>query len=236
GPYALSWKPCQGDSLNLPDHRYIADVVASFQRSQIHIIKLSMSNHCMGRLLVLRNYKSSSNVKIKITKHECLKPLQIKTTHHKKLSINQECQVIRSKDRVLDIGGVLRFKTSTLGEIVSFEKSNKNINGLHPTSQFWVFGYWIFEYLWYNKRDFAKPVKAISLPQDVPSTFDHRLIELENKVQCLMKAHLAPMQPTEVNKITSSGEICSGSYDTQYCMENPKQAFVEYASLRTDEA
>nr|GFC20849.1 hypothetical protein [Tanacetum cinerariifolium] len=22
GPYALSWKPCQGDSLNLPDHRY----------------------------------------------------------------------------------------------------------------------------------------------------------------------------------------------------------------------
>nr|GEV79506.1 hypothetical protein [Tanacetum cinerariifolium] len=30
GSYALSWKPCQGDSLNLPDHRYIADVVASF--------------------------------------------------------------------------------------------------------------------------------------------------------------------------------------------------------------
>ncbi|GJV73546.1 hypothetical protein Tco_1493541 [Tanacetum coccineum] len=22
GSYALSWKPCQGDSLNLPDHRY----------------------------------------------------------------------------------------------------------------------------------------------------------------------------------------------------------------------
>nr|GEY37639.1 hypothetical protein [Tanacetum cinerariifolium] len=30
GSYALSWKPCQGDSLNLPDHRYIADVAASF--------------------------------------------------------------------------------------------------------------------------------------------------------------------------------------------------------------
>nr|GEU46385.1 hypothetical protein [Tanacetum cinerariifolium] len=48
GPYALSWKPCQEDSLNLPDHRYIADVAASFQRSQFHIIKLSMSNHCLG--------------------------------------------------------------------------------------------------------------------------------------------------------------------------------------------
>nr|GEV21569.1 integrase, catalytic region, zinc finger, CCHC-type, peptidase aspartic, catalytic [Tanacetum cinerariifolium] len=34
--YALSWKPCQGDSLNLPDHRYIVSVAALFQRSQIH--------------------------------------------------------------------------------------------------------------------------------------------------------------------------------------------------------
>nr|GEW27043.1 reverse transcriptase domain-containing protein [Tanacetum cinerariifolium] len=34
--YALSWKPRQGDSLNLPDHRYTVDVAASFQRSQIH--------------------------------------------------------------------------------------------------------------------------------------------------------------------------------------------------------
>nr|GEY59730.1 hypothetical protein [Tanacetum cinerariifolium] len=34
--YALSWKPCQGDSLNLPDHRYKVSVAASFQRSRIH--------------------------------------------------------------------------------------------------------------------------------------------------------------------------------------------------------
>ncbi|GJW40706.1 hypothetical protein Tco_0066551 [Tanacetum coccineum] len=33
---------------------------------------------------------------------------------------------------------------------------------------------------WNNPRDFAKPVKAITLPQDVPSTSDRRLIELEN--------------------------------------------------------
>ncbi|GKC21150.1 hypothetical protein Tco_1023300 [Tanacetum coccineum] len=51
-----------------------------------------------------------------------------------------------------------------------------------------------------------------------------------------MEAHLAPMQPTQVNKITSSCEICSGPHDTQYCMENPEQAFVENASSRTDEA
>nr|GEY95079.1 hypothetical protein [Tanacetum cinerariifolium] len=55
----------------------------------------------------------------------------IKTTLHKKLSNNQECQDIRSnplKDREPDIGKKL--ETSTLGEIVSLEKSNKNVNGL----------------------------------------------------------------------------------------------------------
>ncbi|GJZ06756.1 hypothetical protein Tco_0540549 [Tanacetum coccineum] len=58
--------------------------------------------------------------------------------------------------------------------------------------------------------------------------------ELEHQVQRLMEAYIAPMQPTQVNKITSSCEICSGPHDTQYCTKNPKQAFVEYASSRTD--
>ncbi|GJV53768.1 MAK10-like protein [Tanacetum coccineum] len=89
---------------------------------------------------------------------------------------------------------------------------------------------------WNDPRDFAKPVKAIALPQDVPSTSDRRLIELKNQVQLLMEAHLAPTQPTQVNKITTPCEICSGPHDTQYCMEDPEQAFVEYASLRTDKA
>ncbi|GJU29315.1 MAK10-like protein [Tanacetum coccineum] len=79
-------------------------------------------------------------------------------------------------------------------------------------------------------------LQAISLPQDVSSTSDRHLIELENQVQRLMEAHLAPTQPTQVNKITSSCEICSGPHDTQYCVENPEQAFVEYASSCTDEA
>nr|GEX53853.1 hypothetical protein [Tanacetum cinerariifolium] len=32
---------------------------------------------------------------------------------------------------------------------------------------------------WNDPKDFAKPIKEISLPQDVPSTSDRRLIELE---------------------------------------------------------
>ncbi|GKC10401.1 MAK10-like protein [Tanacetum coccineum] len=59
---------------------------------------------------------------------------------------------------------------------------------------------------WNGLRDFAKPVKAIALPQD-----------------------------SLINKVNTSCEICSGPYDTQYCMKDNEQAFVEYASLRTDE-
>ncbi|GJU51313.1 MAK10-like protein [Tanacetum coccineum] len=49
---------------------------------------------------------------------------------------------------------------------------------------------------WNDPRDFAKLVKEITLPQDVPSTSDRHLIDLENQVQCLMETHLVLMQPT----------------------------------------
>nr|GEW85814.1 MAK10-like protein [Tanacetum cinerariifolium] len=88
---------------------------------------------------------------------------------------------------------------------------------------------------WNNPWDFTKSVKEIALPQDVPSTSDRRLIELENQVQRLMESHLASTQATQVNKITTSCKICSGPHDAQYCMEDPEQAFAEYASSRTDE-
>ncbi|GJX18114.1 hypothetical protein Tco_0218946 [Tanacetum coccineum] len=82
---------------------------------------------------------------------------------------------------------------------------------------------------WNDLRDFAKPVKAITLPQDGPSTSDRRLIELENQVQRLMDAYLASTQLTQVNKITASCEICNGPHDTHNCKEGPKQACVDYA-------
>ncbi|GKC42920.1 MAK10-like protein [Tanacetum coccineum] len=62
---------------------------------------------------------------------------------------------------------------------------------------------------WNDPRDFAKPIKAITLPQDVLSTSDRRLIELENQVQRLMEAHLAPTQPTQMNRFTTPCEIGS---------------------------
>nr|GEV98457.1 MAK10-like protein [Tanacetum cinerariifolium] len=89
---------------------------------------------------------------------------------------------------------------------------------------------------WNDPRDFAKLAKAISLPQDVLSTSDRRLIELENQVYFLMEAYLAPMKPTQVNKITTSCKIYIGPHDTQYYMEDLEQAFIEYASSHTDKA
>nr|GEU90223.1 retrotransposon Orf1 [Tanacetum cinerariifolium] len=83
---------------------------------------------------------------------------------------------------------------------------------------------------WNDPREFAK-----TLSQDVSSTSDHRLIKLENQVQRLMKAHLALTQPPQVNKVTTSCEICSGPHDTHYCVKDSKEAFFEYASSCTDE-
>ncbi|GKB16624.1 reverse transcriptase domain-containing protein, partial [Tanacetum coccineum] len=64
--YALSWKPCQGDSLNLPDHRYSIytikretgglddGVAASFQRSRIH------KPHAHTQAFKIESHKSST--------------------------------------------------------------------------------------------------------------------------------------------------------------------------------
>ncbi|GJS22115.1 hypothetical protein Tco_0450747, partial [Tanacetum coccineum] len=88
---------------------------------------------------------------------------------------------------------------------------------------------------WNDPKDLSKPVKAISLPQNVPSTSDRRFIELENQVQRLMEAHLGPKPSVQVNKTASSCEIYGGPYDTQICMENLEQAFVNYAFSHNNE-
>ncbi|GKD95961.1 hypothetical protein Tco_1379858 [Tanacetum coccineum] len=89
---------------------------------------------------------------------------------------------------------------------------------------------------WNDLQDLAKPVKATALPEDILSTSDRRLIKLENHVQRLMEANLAPTQFVQLNKIASSCEIYGGPHNTQICMENLEQAFVDYAFLRTDKA
>nr|GEY58488.1 hypothetical protein [Tanacetum cinerariifolium] len=66
--YALSWKPCQGDSLNLPDHRYIADVAASFQRSQIQKNQAFNVKTLFGQIVSPK--KSQVKLKCQIKAHD----------------------------------------------------------------------------------------------------------------------------------------------------------------------
>ncbi|GKB26410.1 hypothetical protein Tco_0865811 [Tanacetum coccineum] len=57
---------------------------------------------------------------------------------------------------------------------------------------------------WNDPRVFAKLVQAITLPQDVPSTSNCRLIKLKNQVQRLMETDPAPMLPTQVRRDLSA--------------------------------
>ncbi|GJT48126.1 hypothetical protein Tco_0974283 [Tanacetum coccineum] len=67
--------------------------------------------------------------------------------------------------------------------------------------------------IWNDLTDFAKPVKAITMPQDVSSTSDRHLIELENHVQRLMETHLAPTldMVLEFWKFMAIVVVCGGS-------------------------
>ncbi|GJS15758.1 MAK10-like protein [Tanacetum coccineum] len=81
---------------------------------------------------------------------------------------------------------------------------------------------------------FFPPGRTAKLRNDILMFQQHQdesLSEAWNRFKELLQK-----APHHVNKIASSCEICSDPHDTQYCMKNLEQAFVDYASLRTDEA
>nr|GEY15515.1 zinc finger, CCHC-type [Tanacetum cinerariifolium] len=80
------------------------------------------------------------------------------------------------------------------------------------------------------------PHRGINLWLQVQIFYDHVTPTTRRTSDQSVSAYIASMQPTQVNKITFSCEICSGPHNTQYCMENPEKDFVEYASLCTDKA
>nr|GEY40990.1 hypothetical protein [Tanacetum cinerariifolium] len=87
----------------------------------------------LGEIVSLE--KSNKNVNA-ITNHDYPPQEVVKQLRMSRYYPSKDKEIItgrRSKVRDLDSGE--KFETSTLGEIVSLEKSNKNVNGLHPTSQ-----------------------------------------------------------------------------------------------------
>ncbi|GKD33231.1 hypothetical protein Tco_1248740 [Tanacetum coccineum] len=65
--------------------------------------------------------------------------------------------------------------------------------------------------VWNDPRDFAKPVKAITLPQDVPSTSDCRIIKLENQVRI---ESTLPSDTVKNPKLSTSLVSSARSYPT----------------------
>ncbi|GKA76481.1 zinc finger, CCHC-type containing protein [Tanacetum coccineum] len=57
-------------------------------------------------------------------------------------------------------------------------------------------------------------------------------IDLWLQVQIFMTMSI----PSQDEPLTNRPVICSGPHDTQYCMKDPEQAFVDYTSSRIDEA
>ncbi|GJU68855.1 putative reverse transcriptase domain-containing protein [Tanacetum coccineum] len=134
--YALSWKPCQGDSLNLPDHRAQVD-----QESQIKMIQVKE----MMQDNDLKNSKSKD-------KGSRLRSQSMNEQSHYKQDKTKTRQSINVKNHIFNVRGdndkskqtptrmlsavrrSLKKETSTLGEIVSLNyiKSNKNVIGSKP--------------------------------------------------------------------------------------------------------
>nr|GEY55245.1 hypothetical protein [Tanacetum cinerariifolium] len=127
----------------LPELSSNSSTVGTLPMLQPHFSKVEFIIF-QGTLRMLQ--PRSSEVKFILSSFQCQIsfgeiPLQIKTTLHTKLTINQECQELRSnpskdkenitgrRSQVRDLDSGEMFKTSTLGEIVSLEKSNKNVIG-----------------------------------------------------------------------------------------------------------
>ncbi|GJU60190.1 hypothetical protein Tco_1237956 [Tanacetum coccineum] len=49
---------------------------------------------------------------------------------------------------------------------------------------------------WDETKEFIKPVKAISMPQDVPKTLDRRLLELEDQINFLLRGSRPTSAPS----------------------------------------
>ncbi|GKA88288.1 MAK10-like protein, partial [Tanacetum coccineum] len=251
--YALSWKPCQGDSLNLLDHRAQVD-----QESQIKMIQVkemmkdkdlknskskdkgsrsrsqSMNEQSHYKQEKTKAYRNA----IEVPNGNDLVPLRSDTIR----LVQNGCSFhgLRSKDANQHLKDFLEIMDSIDCNVEIRERTQLCLFqfSLRDQASNWLerLPAGSISTCWNDPRDFAKPVKAISMPHDVPSASDRRLIELENQVQRMMEAHLSQSKPIQVNKIASLCEICSCPHDTQYCMEDPERAFVEYTSMRTNEA
>ncbi|GKA12593.1 zinc finger, CCHC-type containing protein [Tanacetum coccineum] len=80
--------------------------------------------------------------------------------------------------------------------------------------------------------DHANPLTRRTIDQSTGG----KLRDINAKISWALLEDLALYDNKSFNDPRDFNNQSSGPYDTQYCMENPEQAFVDNASSRTDEA
>ncbi|GJS78857.1 hypothetical protein Tco_0728738 [Tanacetum coccineum] len=132
--YALSWKPCQGDSLNLPDHR--AQVDQGSQIKMIHVKEMMQDNDLKNSKSKHKGSKSRSQSMNEQSRYKQDKTKTRQSINIKSHIFNVKGDNDKSKQTPTRMSSVVRRslkkETSTLGEIVSLNyiKSNMNVISL----------------------------------------------------------------------------------------------------------
>ncbi|GJV32070.1 hypothetical protein Tco_1392470 [Tanacetum coccineum] len=131
---ALSWKPCQGDSLNLPDHR--AQVDQGSQIKMIHVKEMMQDNDLKNSKSKHKGSKSRSQSMNEQSHYKQDKTKTRQSINVKSHIFNIKGDNDKSKQTPTRMSSVVRRslkkEASTLGEIVSLNyiKLNKNVIGL----------------------------------------------------------------------------------------------------------
>ncbi|GJS84868.1 uncharacterized mitochondrial protein-like protein [Tanacetum coccineum] len=156
--YALSWKPCQGDSLNLPDHRFRRHDASliSFQRSRIHkphahtqAFKVNRSNikivdsNLPHYQRASKSNKESSTGEIMIQVKEMMQDNDLKNSKSKdkgsrsrSQSMNEQSHYKQDKTKTRQSINVKSHIFNVIDGTEEFEERDLNIGGDYNGTQF----------------------------------------------------------------------------------------------------
>ncbi|GJT85924.1 uncharacterized mitochondrial protein-like protein [Tanacetum coccineum] len=124
--YALSWKPCQGDSLNLPDHKYSIytikretgglddGVAASFQRTQV-------DQGSQIKMIQVKEMMQDNNLKNSKSKD--------KGSKSRSQSMDEQSHYKQDKTITRQSINVKRHIFNVIGDTEKFEERDLNIGG-----------------------------------------------------------------------------------------------------------
>ncbi|GJY98037.1 hypothetical protein Tco_0514947 [Tanacetum coccineum] len=101
--YALSWKPCQGDSLNLPDHR--AQVDQGSQIKMIHVKEMMQDNDLKNSKSKHKGSKSRSQSMDEQSHYKQDKTITRQSINVKRHIFNVISGTEECEERDLNIGG-----------------------------------------------------------------------------------------------------------------------------------